>query len=216
MSFETLRNVDDSEDTECEPLPIAVLISGGGTTLLNLIRMVGCGELDVDIRLVVSSNPAAGGLEHARAAEIPTRIVERQTHESSELFRDAIFDPCRAANVRLVVMGGFLKHVLIPKDFSGRVINIHPSLIPDFCGKGFYGRRVHQAVVDAGVKVSGCTVHFVDDQFDHGPIILRTTVPVLPGDDADSLAKRVFAEECRALPAAIRTFTASPERCGPA
>ena len=103
-------------------------------------------------------------------------------------------------------MGGFLKHVLIPDDFMGRVMNIHPSLIPAFCGHGFYGRRVHQAVLDYGVKVSGCTVHFVDNQYDHGPIILQHVVPVLDDDTPEALAARVFVEECSAYPEAIQRF----------
>ena len=101
-------------------------------------------------------------------------------------------------------MGGFLKHVLIPADFENRVVNIHPALIPAFCGQGFYGHRVHEAVLDAGAKMSGCTVHFVDNVYDHGPIILQRTVPVLDDDTPDTLAARVFAAECEAY----------PERCG--
>jgi phosphoribosylglycinamide formyltransferase-1 len=101
-------------------------------------------------------------------------------------------------------MGGYLQHVLIPDDFENRVINIHPSLIPAFCGKGMYGLKVHQAAIDFGVRVSGCTVHFVDNQYDHGPIILQKTCEVLKEDTADSLQRRVFSLECEALPEAIR------------
>lgn len=105
-------------------------------------------------------------------------------------------------------MGGFLKHVLIPADFENRVINIHPALIPAFCGRGMYGRYVHQAVLDYGAKISGCTVHFVDDQYDHGPIILQRTVPVLDDDTAEALAHRVFDAECEALPEALALIAA--------
>jgi phosphoribosylglycinamide formyltransferase-1 len=101
-------------------------------------------------------------------------------------------------------MGGFLKHVLIPADFENRVVNIHPGLIPAFCGHGFYGRRVHQAVLDYGAKVSGCTIHFVDDEYDHGPIILQRSVPVEHGDTAEGLARRIFRVECEAYPEALR------------
>lgn len=186
------------------PLPIAVLISGGGTTLKNLIDKVAAGELNVDIRLVVSSSSKAGGLQFANAAGIETAVIRRSDSDSADAFRDAIFGACRAAGVELVVMGGFLKHVLIPDDFANRVINIHPSLIPEFCGHGFYGSRVHAAALAAGAKVSGCTVHFVDDEFDHGPIILQREVPVEDNDTVQSLAARVFAAECEALPEAIR------------
>ena len=191
-----------------ETLPIGVLISGGGTTLRNLIQLREAGRLAVDIRVVVSSNPNAGGLEFARNAEITTHIAERGNSPTPDDYRDAVFGPCREADVKLVVMGGFLKHVLIPNDFAGRVINIHPSLIPAFCGQGYYGRRVHQAVLDYGARITGCTVHFVDDQYDHGPIILQKPVPVADDDTPETLAARVFAEECRVLPEAIRLFSA--------
>ncbi len=198
--------------TAAEPLPIAVLISGGGTTLRNLIHRRAADDLPVDIRLVVSSNPDAAGLRFAADANIPTLVVERQTNASPEAFRDAIFGPCRASGVRLVVMGGFLKHVLIPPDFQNRVVNIHPALIPAFCGRGMYGQRVHRAVLDYGAKTSGCTVHFVDDQYDHGPIVLQRVVPVLDDDTTHTLAARVFAAECEALPEALRLIAAGKVR----
>jgi len=185
---------------------IAVLISGSGTTLRNLIRKIGRREVDVDIRLVISSNPSAAGLQFAKEAGIETLIVQHGEHTSAESFSNAIFMPCRAQDVRLVVMGGFLKHVLIPPDFVGRVMNVHPSLIPAFCGQGYYGRRVHAAVLEYGARISGCTVHFVDDHFDHGPIIDQRSVSVLDEDTAETLAARVFALECEAYPAAIQLF----------
>jgi phosphoribosylglycinamide formyltransferase-1 len=185
-------------------LPIAVLISGGGTTLRNLLDKIRDGELEVEVRLVISSSPTARGLEFAREADIPTRTAERRKFDSTEEFSAAIFDACREAGVELVVMGGFLKHVYIPGDFENRVVNIHPALIPSFCGKGYYGLRVHQAVLDYGAKVTGCTVHFADNQYDHGPIILQRTVEVRDDDTAESLAHRVFEQECQAYPEAIR------------
>jgi phosphoribosylglycinamide formyltransferase-1 len=185
------------------PLPIAVLISGGGTTLRNLITLHDASELPVDIRLVISSNPSAKGLEIAKAAGIATLVVEKKS-KSSEVYSAEIFEPCRQAGVQLVVMGGFLKHVTIPADFENQVVNIHPALIPAFCGKGLYGHHVHEAVLEYGAKVSGCTVHFVDNHYDHGPIILQRVVPVLDDDSPDSLAARVFEAECQALPEAIR------------
>ena len=187
-------------------LPIAVLISGGGTTLRNLLDKIREGTLEVDIRLVVSSSPTARGLEFARAAEIPTAIVQRKDCPTGEAFSQAVFGPCREAGVELVVMGGFLKHVPIPPDFEHRVVNIHPALIPAFCGQGFYGSRVHSAVLEYGAKVSGCTVHFADNQYDHGPIILQRTVEVRDDDTPETLAHRVFEQECEAYPEAIRRF----------
>jgi len=187
---------------------LAVLISGGGTTLKNLIEKIAESQLDAEIAIVVSSNPDAGGLNHAKAANIPSKVFAKAKTTAAEEYRDAVFGACREANVDLVVMGGFLKHILIPDDFENRVINIHPSLIPDFCGKGFYGQRVHKAVLEAGATKSGCTVHFVDDEYDHGPVILQREVDVLPDDTPQSLAARVFEAECDALPAAIRQVAA--------
>lgn len=185
------------------PLRIAVLISGGGTTLRNLLDCIERGELNVVIDMVISSDPAARGLQFAADAGIATRVVRVKDFETAEAFSAAVFGPLREAGVELVVMGGFLKHVLIPPDFENRVVNIHPGLIPAFCGKGMYGLRVHAAVLEYGAKVTGCTVHFVDNQYDHGPIILQRVIDVLPDDDPQTLQRRVFAVECEALPAAV-------------
>lgn len=186
------------------PLRLAVLISGGGTTLQNLIGKIAAGRLDAAIDVVVSSNPQAGGLRFAHEAGIVTEIVERRGAADDAAFSRAVFGVCRGAGCHLAVMGGFLKFVTIPPDFEWRVINIHPALIPAFCGLGFYGHRVHQAVLDYGAKVSGCTVHFVDNQYDHGPIILQRTVGVQDDDTAETLAARVFEAECEAYPEALR------------
>ncbi len=185
------------------PLKLAVLISGGGTTLRNLIEQIDAGKLKAKIELVISSNSKARGLQIAAAAGIPSLVVEQQKHRVPQEFSEATFSPCREAGVSLVVMAGYLKLVPIPVDFENRVVNIHPALIPAFCGHQFYGRRVHEAVLEHGAKLSGCTVHFVDNQFDHGPIILQRSVPVLDDDTPESLAARVFAAECDAYPEAI-------------
>jgi phosphoribosylglycinamide formyltransferase-1 len=175
------------------PLKLAVLISGGGTTLRNLIEKIRAGKLDAEIVLVVSSTPTARGLSFAKEAGIPSIIVEHKSCANADEFSRAIFEPIRLAGVSLVVMGGFLKHVAIPDDFAGRVVNIHPALIPAFCGRGMYGHHVHEAVLVAGARQSGCTVHFVDNEYDHGPIILQKIVPVMDDDTPESLATRVFA-----------------------
>ncbi len=190
------------------PLPIAVLISGSGTTLRNLIEKVRAGTLPVEIKLVISSKPSARGLTYAAEAGIPSLVVEKKKSVSDAEFSEAIFGPCRVAGVNYVVMGGFLKHVLIPPDFENRVVNIHPALIPAFCGKGMYGLAVHQAVLDYGAKFTGCTVHFVDNQYDHGPIILQRPVKVSDEDTAEILQARVFATECTALPDALSLLAA--------
>lgn len=195
-----------TEGQTIRPLSIAVLISGGGTTLRNLIEKIRQKELATEIRLVLSTHPRAGGLQFSADAGIPWQIVRRKDFASTESFSEAVFQACQQAHVDLIVMGGFLKHVLVPSEWHGRVINIHPSLIPSFCGHGYYGSRVHQAVLEYGCKVSGCTVHFVDNQYDHGPIILQKVVPVESDDTPDTLAARVFEQECQAYPEALQLY----------
>ena len=184
-------------------LPIAVLISGGGTTLKNLIDRKSRNTLPVEFKLVVSSNSKAKGLEYAQESSIPTRVIRKKDFLDGQAHSNAMFEAIRDSGAKLVVMGGYLEHLLIPKDFENRVINIHPSLIPAFCGQGMFGLHVHQAALDFGVKVSGCTVHFVDNQYDHGPILLQRTCEVLDGDTPESLQRRVFELEREALPDAI-------------
>jgi phosphoribosylglycinamide formyltransferase 1 len=186
------------------PTKLAVLISGSGRTLKNFIDLAAEDQLPVDIRLVVSSSAKAGGLKFAEEAGIPTRVIQRRDFPYGEAgdvpYGDAIFAACREAGVDYVAMAGFLKLAPVPADFEGRVVNIHPALIPSFCGPGMYGDRVHQAVLDAGAKVTGCTVHFVDNEYDAGPIIWQQPVPVFDDDTADTLAKRVFEVEKEAYP----------------
>ena len=130
-----------------------------------MIDRYDCGELNAQITQVISNKPDAGGLQYASDAGIDSHVVDHRDYDGVESFSKAIFDAVRLAGADLVVMGGFLRRVAIPEDFVNRVINIHPSLIPAFCGKGNYGGRVHRAVVDYGCRVSGCTVHFVDDHY---------------------------------------------------
>jgi phosphoribosylglycinamide formyltransferase-1 len=193
-------------------LKLAVLISGAGRTLKNFIDLAAEGQLPIDIRLVISSSPTAGGLKFAEESGIPTQIISRSDfprgEAGSEAFGDKVFSACRDAGVDYVAMAGFMKLAPVPDDFAGRVVNIHPALIPAFCGAGMYGDRVHQAVLDAGVKVTGCTVHFVDNEYDHGPIIWQQPVPVFDDDTADMLAKRVFEVEKEAYPHVLRLLAA--------
>ena len=183
-----------------------MLISGGGTTLKNLIQYDQQGRLDAKIALVLSSNPDAQGLNFAIEAGIPSSVVNHKQFDDVESFSSAIFDSIRDSRVDLVVMGGFLRRLKIPHDFEYRVINIHPSLIPSFCGKGNYGLRVHRGVIEYGCKISGCTVHFVDDQYDHGPIIAQATAPVMSDDTPEELAGRVFDKECELYPRVINAI----------
>jgi phosphoribosylglycinamide formyltransferase-1 len=194
------------------PLRLAVLISGSGRTLKNFIDLAAGGELSIDIRLVVSSSAKAGGLKFSEEAGIPTRVISRGDFPpgpaGDKPFGDAIFAPCGEAAVDYVAMAGFLKLAPVPPDFAGRVLNIHPALIPAFCGPGMYGHHVHEAALDAGVRVTGCTVHFVDNQYDHGPIIWQQPVPVFEDDSADTLAARVFEAEKEAYPHVLKMLAA--------
>lgn len=189
------------------PIRLAVLISGGGTTLTNLVQKIHSRDLHAEIPLVIASRPDCGGIQRALDAGLHCHVIDRKKAGSIDDFSDRIFEQCRSFEIDLVVCGGFLSLCRIPADFLGRVINIHPSLIPAFCGRGFYGHHVHEAVLERGAKVSGCTVHFVDNEYDHGPIILQNVVEVRDDDDAQTLANRVFAQECEALPEAIRLIS---------
>jgi phosphoribosylglycinamide formyltransferase-1 len=192
--------------SSADPLRLAVLVSGGGTTLQNLLDRCADGRLPARVVLAIASKADAFALERARVAAVPAFAVERKTAGSLEEFSRRIFEHCRRERVGLVCLAGFLQLVHVPDDFLGRVMNIHPALIPAFCGRGYYGHRVHEAVLAYGAKVSGCTVHFADNEYDHGPIVLQRPVPVLNDDTPESLAKRVFAAECDAYPEAIRLF----------
>jgi phosphoribosylglycinamide formyltransferase-1 len=201
--------------SDASRLGIAVLISGSGRTLKNFIDLADARDIPVEIRLVISSSAEAGGLRFARDAGIPSLDILRGRKQSDEDYSQQIFEPCRQAGVDYVCMAGFLKHVLIPPDFEQRVLNIHPALLPAFGGKGMYGHRVHEAVLESGARISGCTVHFADNEYDHGPIIHQEKVPVLDDDTPESLAARVFEAEKRAYPHVLRMLaerSASPKR----
>ncbi|HEY1379648.1 MAG TPA: phosphoribosylglycinamide formyltransferase [Gemmataceae bacterium] len=187
-------------------MPIAVLLSGSGRTLQNLLDRAADGRLPARVVLVVSNKPDAYGLERARRAGVPTAVVDRKPFADRDAFSAAVFEHCRRAGADLVCMAGFLQLLRIPDDFAGRVMNIHPALLPAFGGQGMYGHHVHEAVLEYGAKLSGCTVHFADNVYDHGPVILQRAVEVLDDDTPETLADRVFAAECEAHPEAIRLF----------
>jgi phosphoribosylglycinamide formyltransferase-1 len=188
------------------PIRLAVLLSGNGTTLQNLLDKITDGELAAKVVHVVSSRSDAFGVERARQAGVPTAVVSRKDCASAEEFSQRIFELLRSSQPDLVCMAGFLHLLPIPDDFRHRVMNIHPALLPSFGGKGMYGHRVHEAVLAAGAKVSGCTVHFADNEYDHGPIIIQKTTSVLEDDRPETLAFRVFEQEREAYPEAIRLF----------
>lgn len=187
------------------PIRLAVCVSGEGTTLQYLIDQIASQRLRAEIRVVIASRPRIGAIARAEAAGIPLALAQR-SRRSGGGFSESVFEPIRGARADLVILAGFLSLLKIPDDFRGRVVNVHPSLVPAFCGKGYYGRKVHQAVIDSGVKVSGCTIHFVDDAYDSGPIILQRVVQVRDDDRPESLAARVFKEECKALAESISLY----------
>jgi formyltetrahydrofolate-dependent phosphoribosylglycinamide formyltransferase len=187
-------------------LRIAVLLSGSGTSLENLFERIESGELHAEVAIVIASKTEAGGLARARRRGVPALAIPRREFPDVSKFNDAIHAALAEHEVDLVALLGFLSPFETRGKFDARTLNVHPALIPAFSGKGFYGRRVHEAVLASGVKVTGATVHFVDAQYDHGPIILQEAVPVLEADTPESLAARVQAVERRLVPEAIRLF----------
>jgi formyltetrahydrofolate-dependent phosphoribosylglycinamide formyltransferase len=185
---------------------LGVLLSGSGTTLQNFLDRIADGRLDAEVRCVISTRPGVKGLERAESAGIPAYVVSRKKHKDLGVFSSAVTEILDEHRPDLVTLAGFLSLWRIPAHYEGRVLNIHPALIPLFCGKGYYGMRVHEAVVASGVKFSGCTVHFADNEYDNGPIVIQRTVPVHFEDSAEDVQHRVFAEECEAYPDAIRLY----------
>ncbi len=185
-----------------EPIRLVALISGGGTTLQNLIERITAGALPAHVAGVVASRADAFGIARAERAGIPVSVVNAAPRRAT--FAEEVWNAVRTYAPDLVCFAGWLQLLPIPADFRHRVLNIHPSLLPAFGGKGMYGHHVHEAVLNYGAKVSGCTVHFADDTYDTGPILVQRCVPVKDGDTPDTLAARVFQAECEAYPEAIR------------
>ena len=184
---------------------IAVLLSGSGTTLENLLDLRAKGRLDADVVAVVSSRPAALGLERARRHGIPSHVVDRRAYADEHEFNEALHMILDEATPDLLVLAGFLSRIEL-RGWSGRAVNVHPALIPAFSGKGYYGERVYRAVLDYGVKLSGATVHFCDEEYDTGPVILQKAVPVHEDDSVETLSQRVRVVERELLPRAIQLF----------
>jgi phosphoribosylglycinamide formyltransferase-1 len=185
------------------PIRLVALISGSGTTLQNLIDRISAGKLTAEIAGVVSSRADVFGVERAKRAGLSVTVVRKTLS-----FTEEIWAAVRSYSPDLVVFAGWLHLLPIPPDFHHKVLNIHPSLLPAFGGKGMYGHHVHEAVLQSGTKISGCTVHFADDTYDTGPILVQKCVPVKEGDDPDTLAARVFQAECEAYPEAIELIAA--------
>jgi len=206
-----------SADAAPLPLPVAVLLSGTGRTLENLLRAIAAGELSARVVVVVSSVPGVRGLAVAEAAGIPTATVPRRAFLDAAAFGDAVYAALAPYRPALLLLAGFLRRLPVPPAWAGRILNIHPALLPESAaaGRGFYGERVHAAVLAAGATESGATVHVVDAGYDTGPVVLRARVPVLPADTPATLGARVFAAERALYPAAIARYVAThPELFG--
>jgi len=184
-------------------LRIAVLLSGSGTTLENLFAERAQGRLDVDVAAVISSKPEAFGLSRARTHGVPAHALDRRAFDDERAFNDALHRLLAQDPPDLLVLAGFLSRIEL-REYNGRAMNTHPSLIPAFCGKGFYGERVHRAVLEYGAKLTGATIHYCDEQYDSGPIILQQAIAVLEDDTPASLATRVAEVERALYPRAIQ------------
>jgi phosphoribosylglycinamide formyltransferase 1 len=193
------------------PIRIGALISGGGRTVLNIADSIERDELPIEIGVVIAHREEIAGVERCRAIGLPVVVLPKaQRADGSDSVASSLDDRIDAAlqtaSVELVCLCGYLRHFRVGARWAGRTINIHPSLLPKFGGQGMYGDHVHAAVIAAGERESGCTIHIVDEEYDRGPILLQRRCPVLPGDDAHTLADRVFAEETKAYPEVLRGF----------
>ncbi len=183
---------------------LAVLLSGSGRTLQNFIDRIRAKTLDARIETVISSRGDVRGVERAKAAGLPVTVIERKKYRTDEEYSQALTQALREATFDLIALAGFVHLYKFPPEWLGKVVNIHPALLPRYGGKGFYGHRVHKAVLQSGDRESGCTVHFADFRYDSGPVILQKKVPVRPGDTPETLAERVFEAECEAYPEALQ------------
>lgn len=189
-------------------IKIGVLISGSGSNLQSIIDSINIGDINGKITVVVSNKKDAYGLERAKQHDINAVFVNQKEYDNIECFNDAIIEVLKENEVELVVLAGYLK-ILSSKFISlykNKIINIHPSLIPSFCGKGYYGIKVHEAAIDYGVKISGATVHFVDENADTGPIIIQETVNVDCKDTAGTLQRKILQIEHKILPLAVKYY----------
>jgi formyltetrahydrofolate-dependent phosphoribosylglycinamide formyltransferase len=195
-----------------EPLRVAALLSGGGRTLLNLLDEADAGRLHITVPLVIASRDCAG-IRRARQRGLRVEQVSFADHKArgadgERAYSERITALLEEVSTELVVMAGFLSKWIVPQRYLGKVMNIHPALLPSFGGRGMFGHHVHEAVLAHGCKVSGCTVHFVNNEYDAGPIILQRSVPAHDTDTPETLAARVFEQECIAFPEAVRLFAA--------
>jgi phosphoribosylglycinamide formyltransferase-1 len=201
-----IENEPEPPEPNKKPIRLGVLISGGGTTLLNILEYINQGRLNAEVALVISSRSTVAGVERAKNAGLDVKIIRKKDLPDIDEFSKRIEQELAAANIDLVVQGGWLCLWKIPARYENRVMNIHPALLPSFGGQGMWGHYVHEAVLKAGCKISGCTVHFCTNEYDKGPIIVQRTCQVKNDDTPDTLAARVFEQECIAYPQAIKLF----------
>ncbi|HEU4952405.1 MAG TPA: phosphoribosylglycinamide formyltransferase [Holophagaceae bacterium] len=186
--------------------PIALFISGTGGNALNLVKACREGQVPARPVLGLASSPTAAGIGKLEAEGIPTAVVTRKGFASDEAFSEACYAAAEAAGAEVICLAGWLKKLAVPARWEGRILNIHPGLLPAYGGAGMYGMHVHRAVIAAGEAESGCTVHLVDNEYDHGRHLLERRVPLLPGDTPETLQARVYAEEMRAYPEALAAY----------
>ncbi|MDP6850692.1 MAG: phosphoribosylglycinamide formyltransferase [Planctomycetota bacterium] len=183
---------------------IVVLASGGGRSIENLAERIEAKQLNAELRLIVVSRPDCGAVQRAKRLGIPCQVFHKASYPSMDKRNAALLQALTQENPALIVLAGWLSLFPVTPEFLGRVINIHPALLPAYGGKGFWGERVHRAVIEDGAPISGCTVHFVSPEYDKGAVILQEAVPVSKSDTHETLAARVFEAEKRALPEAIQ------------
>jgi len=187
---------------------IAFFISGTGGNALNLFRACREGRVSAMPVLGLASTPKAGGIERLEAEGLPTAVVVRKDFASDEAFSEACYQAAEAAGAEVICLCGWLKKLAVPFRWDGRILNIHPGLLPTYGGPGLYGMHVHRAVLAAGETESGATVHLVDGEYDHGRILDQIRVPILPGDTPEDLQKRVYAAEMELFPKALAAYLA--------
>ncbi len=187
---------------------IAVFASGRGSNLMEILKAIEEGKLKARVVVVISNNSSAGALEIARSKGIDALHISRRQFSSDREYADKILSELRKRNVELVVLAGYMKKIPaeVVSEYRNRILNIHPALLPAFGGQGMYGINVHKAVIESGVKITGVTVHIVDEEYDHGPIVLQRAVEVKDDDTPETLAERVLKVEHEVYPEAIRLF----------
>ncbi len=190
------------------PYKIAFLLSGSGSTLENLLDHIASNKVQAQVAVVISSREGVFGLERAKKWRIPYEVIPYIKYKKNKIeeYSQKITRVIDSYQVDLIVLGGFMSRYILPDKYKDKAINIHPALIPSFCGKGFYGEKVHQAVINYGAKITGCTVHFIDNEYDNGPIIAQESIAVLEDDTPQTLQERVVNLEQKVYPKVIQTI----------